>query len=273
MKYLARFLILFFLLCALVILTGWGFLASQEESRVASSGQEKLPAVDISVLVTKVDANSNSAQVTWWAEVVNADSLPQRGVDVVLDAPQLSNTEVTLSPTKTLSHKTATLELVEGDVIYYPFDNYPLNITFSAYAGEVHIPVLVTVEETDPSFTLTGSVSSYADISSVALSLTRSGASKSFAVLMFISMWVLALAVVVAAFVIFQKKSGLLWPALSWMAATLFALVAFRNAAPGSLPLGVLYDATSFFWAEVLIVISLTITVIRGVIRELTQTS
>lgn len=146
-------------------------------------------------------------------------------------------------------------------------------MTFSAYAGEVDLPVRVTFEETDPNFTLTGSASSHNDISSVALSLERSGASKSFAVFMFMSMWVLALAVVGAAFVIVHKQSGLLWPALSWMAATLFALVAFRNAVPGAPPLGVLYDATSFFWAEALVVISLTTIVVHGVIRELTQTS
>lgn len=100
MKYFARFFALVCLFCAFVALTGWGFLASQKESRVESSGQEMLPAVAVSVLVTKVDASSNSAQVTWWAEIESTGSLSQGNDQVVLEAPQLSDTEILFRPDK-----------------------------------------------------------------------------------------------------------------------------------------------------------------------------
>jgi len=53
-----------------------------------------------------------------------------------------------------------------------------------------------------------------------------------------------------AALTIVSKGMGLVWPAMGWMAATLFALVGFRNAAPGSPPIGALIDYGAFFWAE-----------------------
>lgn len=229
--------------------------------------QEAGPVVEVSILVTKVDAAVNSAQVTWWAEV-NDESGELQGQKVTLEAPQMSEDDVTLSVQDSISNKVVTLEMTEGDIIYYPLDKYPLNLSLSAYTDDRKIPVLVTVEEVDSGFVLSGSTSVQNQVSSVSLMLERSGASQIFALFMFMSMWVLALSVVLATFVIVRKKHGLLWPALSWVAATLFALVAFRNAAPGSPPLGVLYDALSFFWAEALVVISLATIVIHGLIRE-----
>ncbi|MFF2744216.1 DUF4436 family protein [Kitasatospora sp. NPDC058048] len=40
---------------------------------------------------------------------------------------------------------------------------------------------------------------------------------------------------------------------MSGMAATLFALVGIRNAAPGGPPIGSLIDCIAFFWAEAII--------------------
>ncbi|WP_223244548.1 DUF4436 family protein [Streptomyces sp. CBMA156] len=48
------------------------------------------------------------------------------------------------------------------------------------------------------------------------------------------------------------------------MAATLFALVGLRNAAPGSPPIGSLLDYAAFFWAELLVAVGLTMVVVRG---------
>ncbi|MFD0574689.1 DUF4436 family protein [Kitasatospora gansuensis] len=48
------------------------------------------------------------------------------------------------------------------------------------------------------------------------------------------------------------------------MAATLFALVGLRNAAPGSPPIGSVIDYVAFFWAEGIIAASLACTVAFG---------
>lgn len=52
------------------------------------------------------------------------------------------------------------------------------------------------------------------------------------------------------------------------MAATLFALAAFRNTAPGSPPIGCLLDYLAFLWAETAIVFCLITVVVAAVRAE-----
>ena len=80
-----------------------------------------------------------------------------------------------------------------------------------------------------------------------------------------IVMWALGLCVLAGALHIVRRRLGLVWPALGWMAATLFALVGFRNAAPGLPPVGSLIDYCAFFWAEALIALSLVLVTVRGI--------
>jgi hypothetical protein len=82
---------------------------------------------------------------------------------------------------------------------------------------------------------------------------------------MMVAMWALALSVLGGAWVLVTRRSGLVWPALGWMAATLFALVSMRNAAPGSPPIGSLIDYAAFFWAEAIVAASLTYAVVGGI--------
>ncbi|GGO38497.1 hypothetical protein GCM10012286_13600 [Streptomyces lasiicapitis] len=52
------------------------------------------------------------------------------------------------------------------------------------------------------------------------------------------------------------------------MAATLFALAAFRNTAPGTPPIGSLLDYVAFLWAETLIAFCAITVVVMGLRRE-----
>jgi hypothetical protein len=47
----------------------------------------------------------------------------------------------------------------------------------------------------------------------------------------------------------------------SWLAALLFAMVPLRSAMPGAPPIGALSDVLAFFWAEMLIALSLVLIV------------
>ncbi|WP_343234858.1 DUF4436 family protein [Streptomyces sp. ICC4] len=64
------------------------------------------------------------------------------------------------------------------------------------------------------------------------------------------------------------RSKGLTWPALGWMAATLFALAAFRNTAPGTPPIGCLLDYLAFLWAETAIAFCLVTVVVMGIRAE-----
>ena len=125
------------------------------------------------------------------------------------------------------------------------------------------------LDDTDPSFALAvrpnqltpGAV--FLDVT-----LSRSRSTLIFAWFMMLVMWALALTVAAAARVQVNQRRALTWPALGWMAATLFALTAFRNAAPGSPPVGSVLDYAAYLWAEFIVAISLVVTVVAGIRNE-----
>lgn len=82
---------------------------------------------------------------------------------------------------------------------------------------------------------------------------------------MMVVMWALAASVLLGAWYLTTRTKGLVWPALAWMAATLFALSAFRNTAPGTPPIGCVLDWFAFLWAETIIALCLITVVITGV--------
>ncbi|MFE7526531.1 DUF4436 family protein [Kitasatospora sp. NPDC057542] len=94
--------------------------------------------------------------------------------------------------------------------------------------------------------------------------ISRSRSTFILAWFMMAAMWALALSALVAAWLIVRRRRGIVRPALGWMAATLFALVGMRNAAPGNPPIGSLLDHAAFFWAELLVAVGLTMVVVRG---------
>ncbi|MFE5583208.1 DUF4436 family protein [Kitasatospora sp. NPDC056531] len=97
-----------------------------------------------------------------------------------------------------------------------------------------------------------------------AVSATRPKARPWRAYAVMVTIALLVTAGLLAAWLIVWQRRGIIWPALSWMAATLFALVGMRNAAPGNPPIGSLLDYAAFFWAELLVAVGLTMVVVRG---------
>ncbi|GAA2132969.1 DUF4436 domain-containing protein [Kitasatospora kazusensis] len=151
----------------------------------------------------------------------------------------------------------------------YPFDHYTVSVGWSASAGGSAVPVALTFTDSDPFFVVrpknTGASGATARLDS---RVSRSRSTFILAWFMIAAMWALALAVLGGAEVLIRKRQGLVWPALGWMAATLFALVGLRNAAPGSPPIGSLMDYIAFFWAEGIIAASLTCTAAFGIRHE-----
>ncbi|MFH9352081.1 DUF4436 family protein [Kitasatospora sp. NPDC017646] len=160
---------------------------------------------------------------------------------------------------------TVTFNLFDGRVSDYPFDHYNAIIGFRASVGGRSVPLVIGLEEGDPffSFRQAGKLSE-GDGVAVNERTSRSRSTFILAWFMMAAMWALALAVLLAARLIVRQRRGIIWPALSWMAATLFALVGMRNAAPGNPPVGSLLDSAAFFWAELLVAVGLTTVAVRG---------
>jgi Domain of unknown function (DUF4436) len=177
--------------------------------------------------------------------------------------------EVAFNRDQPVAQKTLQVWLNGGSITDYPFDRYTAPIVFGASAGGVDVPLHVTLQELDPFF-LT-KVKSTVDLSGAVFAEIRVSRSRGTLILawfMMIAMWALALAVLGGARVLAMRHEGMAWAALGWMAATIFALVGLRNAAPGSPPIGSLIDYASFFWAEAIVAGSLTFVAVRGIRQE-----
>jgi len=156
-----------------------------------------------------------------------------------------------------------------GVVTDYPFDSYQLRVQFAAIYNGEQVPVLLTLDKVDSMFSL--SVVDYdgsSGLGTLDVRFHRSASVLIFAIFMIITMWALAIAVLLGAWNLVSRHRGLVWPAFGFMAATLFALSGFRNIAPGLPPIGSLLDYVAFLWAEVIIALSVIVSVVAGAITE-----
>ncbi|MFD9380498.1 DUF4436 family protein [Streptomyces sp. NPDC059999] len=175
---------------------------------------------------------------------------------------------LTFAPGSGLWMRDIDLPLAGGTSSDYPFDRYAAEFAFAATIGDSpeRVPLVLWFHDSDPYFTYKPGAGSYRSQSVHLLSeVKRSRSTFILAWFMIAAMWAVALAIVTACWLVVGQRRGLLWPALGWMAASLFALVGLRNAAPGSPPNGCLLDYLAFYWAEALIVLSLTVLVFQGI--------
>ncbi|MEU6878855.1 DUF4436 family protein [Streptomyces sp. NPDC046712] len=152
-----------------------------------------------------------------------------------------------------------------GSISDYPFDSYETDIGFRALLGGKQVPVRLLFSNNDTLFSISATPTSSPQEAVVGLNLSRSGSLLVFAVFMMVVMWALAASVLMGAWYLTTRGEGLVWAALGWMAATLFALSAFRNNAPGTPPIGCVLDWFAFLWAETIIALCLIAVVIAGV--------
>ncbi|MFF2115754.1 DUF4436 family protein [Kitasatospora sp. NPDC058184] len=225
--------------------------------------------LEVDVTLQRVDA----AAQTLTAKVLvhphgaleQPDSLLVPARDVVLETTSLEQTVLRYPAGQQVASGAVAFSLLDGRVTDYPFDHYHALIGFQATAGGQPVPVVIGVEEADPFFVFKqAEQQSEGGAVVVTERISRSRSTFILAWFMMAAMWALALSVLVAAWLIVRQRRGIVWPALGWMAATLFALVGMRNAAPGSPPIGSLLDYAAFFWAELLVAVGLTMVVVRG---------
>ncbi|MFD5465895.1 DUF4436 family protein [Kitasatospora sp. NPDC127059] len=186
-----------------------------------------------------------------------------RQVDVT--AHSAARTELRAAPGEPATPQAVQANLYEGTESDYPFDRYHFALGFAASDNAGPVPVGLVFADVDPFFVVRPTST---PLTSGARLLegkvTRGRSTFILAWFMIAAMWALALAVLAGAEVLYRGGQGLVWPSLGWMAATLFALIGMRNAAPGSPPIGSLMDYLAFFWAEGIIAASLAFTVVAG---------
>ncbi|MFE6050988.1 DUF4436 family protein [Kitasatospora sp. NPDC056446] len=261
-------------LAAIVLSVAAGLLLYLDERSSRSHDQIAGTApgpdfLEVDVVLQRVDAAAQTLTakvllLPHGALAVPDDPLaPAR--DVVLETTSLEQTSLKYPAGQRIASGAVMFNLLDGRVTDYPFDRYHALIGFQATAGGQPVPVVIGVGEADPFFAFKLSAEdSEGGAVAVTERISRSRSTFILAWFMMAAMWALALSVLVAAWLIVRQRRGILWPALGWMAATLFALVGMRNAAPGSPPIGSLLDYAAFFWAELLVAVGLTMVVVRG---------
>ena len=233
---------------------------------------EQAAWLDLTVTVQRVDTADQQLVLNVLPEPRGTLRSPEDDTftqDVSLFTSSLRQTSIRITKGSQAILQQVTLPLYDGVVTDYPFDRYNAEIAWAATGPNGPLPVAMGVQIVDPFFVIHDQ-----DVREIpyALSLearfSRSRGTFILAWFMMAAMWTLSLTVLASTILLVRKRGGVVWPALGWMAATLFALVGLRNAAPGSPPIGSLIDYVAFFWSEAIIAGSVACVVVFGIAAE-----
>jgi len=172
----------------------------------------------------------------------------------------------------------AVIEIYEGEPMDYPFDSHTAELSFffepsAGKAGETGgteaIPVAVEMRGSVAGLRLD---TEYAkentpDHAVIEISIQRASTAVFFSVFIMIAMWALTIGVLSLVYRVFAGHRKIEISMFSFLGALLFAFPALRNSQPATPPIGTMSDFLAFFWAEVIIALSLLSVVLRWIIR------
>lgn len=257
-----------FLIVAAITLGAWiQFGERQALDTVYGAGSSSPDRVDIEASVQRVDAAGREltlrVQVTPRGELAEAGGVSPTE-DLTLQTSPSTGGDLSFKAHSRIATMDLPVTLTGGSITDYPFDAYDAAVEFSAVQGGEKVPVHMTLTNSDALFSAGVDASEDNGTAIYGVALGRSTSVLVFAVFMMVAMWALAVSVLIGAWFLVTRRKGLTWPALGWMAATLFALAAFRNTAPGTPPIGSLLDYIAFLWAETVIAFCLVTVVVTG---------
>ena len=240
----------------------------QAKDTVHTVGSRAADRVDVEAAVQSVDAAAR--ELVLRVRVSPRGTLGEEGgtapvADLSLQTSVATLSDLAFEAHERLAPKDVRVAITGGSISDYPFDTYDTDVEFWAVLGGKPVPVRMLFSNADSLFSVSVTPPPSGQEAVVALKLSRSGSLLVFAVFMMVAMWALASSVLLGAWYLTTRRQGLVWPALAWMAATLFALAAFRNTAPGAPPIGCVMDWFAFFWAETVIALCLIVVVTFGI--------
>lgn len=236
-----------------------------------TAGGQAPDRIDIDASVQRVDAAGRElvlrVLVTPRGELAEAGGISP-AENLTLQTSSSVRGDLTFPAHSRIASVDVPVTLTGGPITDYPFDAYETDMEFGAVQGGESVPVRMTLTNRDALFSLAVDTSEIKGAAVFSAEVARSRSVLVFSVFMMLAMWALAVAVLMGGWHLVRRQMGLTWPALGWMAATLFALAAFRNTAPGAPPIGSLLDYLAFFWAETLIAFCVIVVVVRAVRAE-----
>jgi hypothetical protein len=165
----------------------------------------------------------------------------------------------------------AVVEIYEGEPMDYPFDKHSaeLSFAFQSPGGSESVPVAVEMRGSVAGLRIdTEYAKEHApDHAVIDISLERASTARFFSIFIMIAMWALTFGVIFLVFRVFAGHRKIEISMFSFLGALLFAFPALRNSQPGTPPIGTLSDFLAFFWAEVIIALSLLAVVLCWLVR------
>ena len=210
--------------------------------------------------------------------------------------------EITFEKGKKMTATEAILNMYDGSVTDYPFDKQKADLIFwftvkpdkpadkpktteANPAGEpkpetksetaaeedeeVDVPFTLDFAPTLAGYTIETAKSKDSDDTYVDVEMTiaRSSMVKFFSVFVMLLMWGVSLAVLLLVLSVVFRGRKVEIAMFSFIATLLFAFVALRNSQPAVPPIGTFSDYASFFWAEVILALSLLTIITTWLIR------
>jgi len=127
-------------------------------------------------------------------------------------------------------------------------------------AADAVVPANLVVYKTVPAFSVVEAKQKVTPegVLAVSLEVSRAGTAKFFSLLVTVIMWALAVGVLLITVSVAKRRRKLETAQISMMAVILFAMpAALRSFQPGIPPPGVLSDFYGFFWADIVVALSL----------------
>lgn len=238
----------------------------------ADTGLSPVPddqaAVGLLLTVDAVEAASGTASVR--LQPAADATLPAEGATVFTSIGSLPS--LVVKPGVVDKEQTATVPLDSGQITNYPFDRYTLTVEVTVRQGanpslvglDQRRALPVSIEGRNAADTFNASATSRTEdgVARVVITLWRTPVSRAWVVAMMAIMWALALGVAVVTVLIVRRRRAWESRHLAWLGAMMFALITFRNAAPGSPPIGTWFDAVAWFEALAIVAICLVVLVV-----------
>jgi hypothetical protein len=124
---------------------------------------------------------------------------------------------------------------------------------------EIEVPISLEFVPTMPGFKIESAKNKESDETyvDITMKISRSPMVVFFSIFVMILMWAVSIAVLFLVLSVVVRGRKVEIAMFSFIATLLFAFVAVRNSQPGVPPIGTFTDYSSFFWAEVILALSL----------------
>lgn len=210
-------------------------------------------AVEVEITVDSINATAGSMRARLSATTTHAT--PPQGVTVFTSIPGASS--ITVKSDQLVKEKSASLSFTSGDIGDYPFEDFRGHIEMVVGQGTAAsldskqfkaLPFEIVGNSTLAGMTVSGQTSvDPGQVAVTRLQIRRSSATKGWAFAMMAIYWAIALLVAGVTYEVVTRRRSWALLLLSWLSATVFALISFRATAPGSPPVGTFFDFFAFF--------------------------